>query len=144
MYFLLAGKCVSLNLGGPEFCKGNPQSRHNFSENVTPVINVTLCGVPAPILLWNFNDGVAENATRKAINYYTFEYSMQLPELTQETCGRKLALTATGNESIKEELLVFLDSCKSENISLYHFDGLLNLLNSVTKIALLNLSLANV
>ena len=113
-----ADKCVCLNLGGPEFCEGNPQSRYDFSENDTQVINVTLCGVPAPILRWNFYDFPTKIAMGNARNHYTYEYSILLPNLTQETCGRKLILNATGNKTERAELTVFLTKCKYKNIDL--------------------------
>ena len=111
-------KRVCLNLGGPEFCEGNPQSRYDFSENDTQVINVTFCGVPAPILQWTFHDNPTVTAKGNARNYYTYEYSIQLPKLTQQTCGGKLILNATGYKTENATLTVFLTKCKYENISL--------------------------
>ena len=120
IHLIFADKCVCLNLGGPEFCEGILQSRYTFSENDTQVINVTLCGVPAPILQWKFHHFPTKNATRNARNHYTYEYSIELPKLTQETCGRKLILNATGNKTERAELTVFLTRCKYENFSIRH------------------------
>ena len=100
-----------LHLGGPVFCKGDLQSNYTFGRNVRPSINLTLCGVPPPNVTWSFHgkDGIAK---RDITDYYRYEYFVQLPQLTQETCGRNLALNLTGHSSIVKELQLLLDSCE--------------------------------
>ena len=101
-----------LYLGGPEFCKEDLQSSYSFG-NVTPLINVTICGVPAPTLQWRFHNGVVTDADRKAgSNSYTYEYLIQLPRITQRTCGRELWLNATGYNTTVIRSRVFSTSCK--------------------------------
>ena len=100
-----------LYLGGPVFCEGNLQSSDTFGTNVSPLINLTLCGVPPPNVTWSFHgkDGIAERAF---VENYKYEYSISLQPLTQETCGRELGLNLIGHNSTKKRLQLFLDSCK--------------------------------
>ena len=88
------------------------QSNYTFGNNVPQVVNVTLCGVPAPILTWSFNDGNLKVASRIKKNSSVYEYEIQLPQLKQETCGRELMLNATGFETIKRSRRVYLTYCK--------------------------------
>ena len=93
------------------FCKGDLQSNYTFGRNASPHINLTLCGVPPPNVTWSFHvkDGIA---TRELVENDTYEYSIQLPQLTQETCGKELVLNVTGHNSTEKRLRLFLDSCK--------------------------------
>ena len=77
-----------------------------------PVINITLCGVPAPVVQWRLHDGANYLAEMSRLNNYTYEYSMQLAKLTQKTCGRKLILKATGYTVTERKSKVFLSSCE--------------------------------
>ena len=89
------------------------QSNYTFSnETVTPVFNVTLCGVPTPNVTWKFHDGDVVTAIPKGINSYKYSYLIKLPKLGQKTCGRELLLSATGHNTTTRRRKVFLDSCK--------------------------------
>lgn len=85
---------------------------YTFNSDVLPVINVTLCGVPAPILHWTFHNGATMVATREPINTYTYKYLIHLPNITQKTCGVELSLNATGTDKIKKTISVFPAKCK--------------------------------
>ena len=100
-----------LYLGGPVFCKDPLPSNYTFGRNVKPLVNLTVCGVPAPNVTWSFHDkdGIAK---RRSVKNFTYEYSIQLEELTQRTCGRNLVLNVTGHNSTKETLRLFVDRCK--------------------------------
>ena len=74
-----------LYLGGPVFCKDPLPSNYTFGRNVKPYVDLTLCGVPAPNVTWSFH-GKNGNATRKQVENFTYEYSIQLEELSQKTC----------------------------------------------------------
>ena len=71
-----------------------------------------MCGVPAPIVRWRFNDGPIAVATRDAINFYTYQYLVQLPKLTQKSCGGELTLNASGIIVIERKICVFLEKCE--------------------------------
>ena len=100
------------NLGGPEFCNGDLHSNFTFGNGVHPVINVTLCGVPAPVVQWRLHDGANDLAKMIKLNNYTYGYLMQLAKLTQKTCGRDLILKAIGYNVTERKSKVFLSSCK--------------------------------
>lgn len=101
-----------LYLGGPEFCKEDLQPRYTFG-NVTPQINVTLCGKPPPTLKWRFHEGAVTDTDRIAgSNDYMYEYLIELPAIIQKTCGRELLLNATGYKTRFRSLRVFSTSCK--------------------------------
>lgn len=107
-----------LRLGGPQFCEGDLKSSYNFNSTHSAVLNLTLCGVPAPTLTWRLHDGpVNVNQHVSAINVYKYKYMIQLPELTQRLCGRILQLNATvtyngTNNTITRNPTLFLESCK--------------------------------
>ena len=107
-----------LYLGGPVFCKDPLSSNYTFGRNVKPLVNLTVCGVPAPNVTWSFCDegGITR---RKPVENFTYEYSIQLEELTQKTCGMELVLNVTGYSSIKEKLQLFVDRCKYWDCSVY-------------------------
>lgn len=47
------------------------------------------------------------------INSYTHNFTLQLPQLTQTTCGRELTVKATGfNGTLTDETKIFLRNCK--------------------------------
>ena len=117
-----------LYLGGPEFCYGDLQSSYNFSNNVNQEIGVTLCGVPAPDLEWRVHGDTFMPARRTAVNSYTYEYLIELPELTQKICGRELVLNASGYKPILKNRTVFLTNCKYGNISPGHVEDFLDFL----------------
>ena len=105
-------------LGGPEFCEKSLQPNYTLSSNVSPVMKVVLCGVPAPILHWRFKDGSSVMAMRQSINSYTYEFLINLPKLTQKTCERDLTLIATGNIVLKWRQQLLFPNCKCQAISL--------------------------
>ena len=98
-------------LGGPEFLKGL-ESEYTFRSNVTPVINFTLHGVPAPNVTWMLHEDDAGKTTREQIYIYKYKYSIQLPKLTQKTCGRQLVLKAIGYNITERRITVFVTDCK--------------------------------
>ena len=98
-------------LGGPEFLKGLECS-YTFGSNVTPVINFTLNGVPAPNVTWWFHKDYAGNALSEQSDSYKYELSIQLPKLTQKTCGRQLVLRASGYYTTERTATVFVTDCK--------------------------------
>ena len=95
----------------PEFLKGLDYS-YTFGSNVTPVINFTLRGEPAPNVTWQLHEDDAGNATREQSDSYKYEYSIQLPKLTQKTCGRQLVLKASGYNMTERITTVFVTDCK--------------------------------
>ena len=105
-------------LGGPEICEKVSQPNYTLNFNVSPVINVVLCGVPAPILHWRFIDGSSAMATRKKIKSYTYKYLIHMPKLTQKTCGRELTLIATGSVVLKWRKQLFFANCKYQKFFL--------------------------
>ena len=109
-----------VHLGGPEFCEKALKSNYTYtlSGNALPVINVVLCGVPAPILHWRFIDGSSAMATRKTKKSYTYEYLIHLPEFRQSTCGGELTLIATGNVILKWRKQLFFENCKYQDVFL--------------------------
>ena len=98
-------------LGGPEFCEKDLKSNYTFGIDVTPVINVTLCGVPAPVVRWRFHGGANAVATRKEINSHTYQYMIQLPNVTQKLCGREITLNFIGKATLERKLHVLLSKC---------------------------------
>ena len=111
-------------LGGPEFLKGL-DSNYTFGSNVTPVINVTLCGIPAPNVTWLLHTDYAGNASREESDRYTYEYSMRLPKLTQKTCGRQLVLNVSGYNMTERTTTVFVTECKYPHHSPHLYEDLL-------------------
>ena len=68
--------------------------------------------MPAPIVHWSFYSSGISLTRRVKLNNYTYEYLIQLPKLTQETCGRELTLKATGYFVTHRRPHVILTSCK--------------------------------
>ena len=99
-----------LYLGGPEFLKGL-ESNYTFGSNVTPVLNFTLHGVPAPNVTWLHKD-YAGYVSHEKNDSYIYKYSVQLPKLTQKTCGRQLVLKASGYNMTGRTTTVFVTDCK--------------------------------
>lgn len=87
------------------------KSNYTFGIDVFPVINMTLCGVPAPVVRWKFHDGANAVATREAINSHTYKYTMHLPIIAQKLCGKVLTLNVTGRATLERKLRVFLSKC---------------------------------
>ena len=110
-HFLALVLNISLYLGGPEFLKGL-KSSYTFGSNITPVITFTLHGVPAPNVTWWLHKDYAGNASREQRDSYTYKYSIQLPKLTQKTCGRQLVLKASGYNVTERTTTVFVTNCK--------------------------------
>ena len=88
------------------------ESKYTFGSNVSPLINFTLRGEPAPKVTWRLHKDDAGNAAREQSDSYTYEYSIQLPKLTQQTCGRQLVLKASGYNMIERTTTVFVTDCK--------------------------------
>ena len=102
-----------LYLGGPEFCQEDLQSNYTFGNNNSQVINVILCGVPAPVVHWKYPNGDNFAAKRELINAYTYKYMP--PKVTQKSCGRELTFHAKGKATLERKLLVFLAKCKCQD-----------------------------
>ena len=98
-------------LGGPEFLKGL-ESNYTFDSNATPVINFTLRGIPAPNVTWWLHKDYTGNASREQSDSYTNKYLIQLPKLTQKTCGRQLVLKASGHNMTERTATMFVADCK--------------------------------
>ena len=103
-----------LHLGRPEFCQGNLPSNFTFDDNSSPRINVVLCGTPQPTVEGEFV-GQKLNIVYMTIDSYTHNYTLQLPRLTQISCGKELIVRAIGNNgTIADETKVFVKNCKYE------------------------------
>ena len=90
---------------------------YTFSENAQESINITLCGVPAPTVQWRFFPSGYLNASRVEINDYNFTYSIKLPSLTQEMCGRELFVKAEGHKGEEtRKSNVLLTNCKCNDL----------------------------
>ena len=85
---------------------------YTFDSSVTPVINFALRGVPAPNVTWLLHKDYAGNASREKSDSYTYKYSMQLPKLTQKTCGRQLVLNVSGYIMTERTATLFVTECK--------------------------------
>ena len=84
-----------------------------FHEFAQDTLNVTVCGVPSPTVRWKFNTSVLKVAPLEKINSYTFKYSMALPVLTQDMCGKNLTFKAKGFLGEEEKISrIFLSNCK--------------------------------
>ena len=103
-----------LYLRRPEFCQEDLKSNYTFDSNNYQVINGILCGVPAPVVHWKFQNGSNFVATREPINAYTYKYMP--PTVTQKSYGRELTFHAKGKATPERKLLVFLAKCKSCNV----------------------------
>ena len=103
-------------LGGPIFCGQDLLASYTFSENAQESINITSCGVPAPTVQWRFFPSNYLNASKVENNDYNFTYSIKLPPLTQEMCGRELFVKAVGySGEATRKSNVFLANCKSND-----------------------------
>ena len=104
---------TALLLGGPLFCDGELRSNYLFREFDQETINITVCGVPAPTVQWKFITGIFQNALREKVNNYTFTYSILLPKLTQDKCGKELTFIAEGYLGKQErKSRILLTNCK--------------------------------
>lgn len=103
-----------LHLGGPIFCQDDYPKDFTFDENYSPRINKTVCGVPAPERQGEFI-GQKLNVLNTKVNSYTHNYTLELPRLTQKTCGKELTVKATGcNGLLTEKTKIFVKKCKYE------------------------------
>ena len=101
-----------LYLGGPEFCHGAYPRDFTFDDNDSPRINITLCGVSAPVVQGEFI-GQKLNVQNTKINSYTHNYTLELPRLTKKTCGKELTVKTTGcNGLLTEKTKSFVKKCK--------------------------------
>lgn len=107
--------CIDINVlyvGGPDHCKGRFPSNFTFDDGISPRINIILCGVPQPVVQAHFI-GQKLDIVNVTINSYTHNFTLQLPQLTQTTCGRELTVKATGfNGTLTDETKIFLRNCK--------------------------------
>lgn len=73
-----------------------------------------MCGVPAPTVQWEFATGIFQNASREEVNDHEFTYSVLLPKVTQDKCGKELTFIAKGYLGKEEERKsrIFLSNCK--------------------------------
>ena len=88
------------------------KSSYTFGSNITPVVNFTLLGVPAPSVSWWLHEDYAGYVSGEKIDSYIYKYSIQLPKLTQRTCGRQLVLKAIGYNMTERTTTVFVTDCK--------------------------------
>ena len=100
-------------------------------ENSSPRINITLCGKPQPAVHVEFIDPNVK-VTNATINSFTYNYTLQLPRLTPETCGKELTITATGfnNTRINDTTKIFLENCK------YNYYDYIVVLNHFNQLAI--------
>lgn len=104
----------TLHLGGPEFCQGSLPSNFTFDDNSSPRINIVLCGIPQPTVEGEFF-GQKLNVFNMTIDSYTHNYTLQLPRLTQISCGKELTVRAIGYYAvIADKTKVFVKNCKYE------------------------------
>ena len=103
----------ALHLGGPKYCQDDLQSNYTFDvNNSSPTINITLCGVPRPVVEGHFIDKKLE-VTNSTVNDYTHNYTLQLPQLKQAVCGKELIINASGYSGILTNTTkIFVKNCK--------------------------------
>ena len=103
----------TLHLGRPKYCQDYLQSSYTFDVNdISPTINITLCGVPQPVVEGHFI-GKTLIVTSSTVNDYTFNYTLQLPQLEQAACGKELTITAKGyNGTLTNKTKIFVKNCK--------------------------------
>ena len=87
-----------------------------FDDSSSPRINITLCGVPPPIVVGEFL-GLNLTVRSTEVNSYTHNYTLELPPLTQRVCGKELTLTATVtatryNGNLTRKMKIFVKNCK--------------------------------
>ena len=83
-----------------------------FDDNSLPRINITLCGVPQPEVRPEFTSRIL-TVLSKPVNNYAHTYTLELPRLTQTTCGRELIVTAVGHSStLTKKIKFFVENCK--------------------------------
>ena len=106
---------IPLHLGGSVFCQGQSlPSNFTFDDYSSPRISIVLCGTPQPTVEGEFI-GQKLNILNKTIDSYTHNYTLQLPRLTQISCGKELTVTAIGcNGVIANKTKVFVKNCKYE------------------------------
>ena len=112
---------TELLLGGPIFCERESPVSYTFLQFAQETVSITVCGVPAPIVRWEFITGIFQNASREKVNSYTFIYSMPLPVLTQDKCGKELTFIAKGYLGKEEERKsrIFLSNCKFTDLLVF-------------------------
>ena len=65
--------------------------------------------------------GLRVNVLNRTLNGYTFNYTLELPQLIQTGFGKDLTVTATGNNgTLTKKSKIFLRNCKCDHyISLF-------------------------
>ena len=103
-----------LRLGGPELCQDDFPSNYTFDVSSSPKIYITFCGVPQPVVQGEFiNQKFSALNTTETVNGYIHNFTLQIPQLTQEACGKTLTITANGNNvTLTETTKIFLEKCK--------------------------------
>lgn len=111
----------NLHLGGPEFCQGSLPSNITFDDKGSPKIEITLCGVPVPKVACKFY-GRKVSVLNKKINNYTYNFTLELPQLTKKGSGKTLIVTASGQNGTSYQAtkiyaenvsltIIFLNAC---------------------------------
>ena len=68
--------------------------------------------MPEPVLKAQFL-GVRVNVLNTTVNRYTFNYTLELPRLTQIACGKDLTVTATGHyDALTKTTKILVKDCK--------------------------------
>ena len=89
----------NLHLGGPQFCHESFPSNITFDDEGSPIIKITLCGVPVPKVEWKFS-GRKVSVLNEKINSYTHNFTLELPQLRKIDSGKELTVTASGHNGI--------------------------------------------
>ena len=97
------------------FCPGRSlPSNFTFNDNSSPRINILLCGKPQPTVEGEFFSQKL-NIFYKMMDSNTHNYTLQLPRLTQISCGKELTVRTIGcNGIIANKAKILVKNCKYE------------------------------
>lgn len=105
----------NLHLGGPQFCQRRLPSNITFDDKGSPKIEITLCGVPVPKVECKFYVRKV-SVLNKKINSYTYNFTLELPQLTKKGSGKTLIVTASGkNGTLYQATKIYAENCKFGN-----------------------------
>ena len=95
-------------------------SNETFDDKSSPRINITLRGVPPPVVDAKFL-GLDLKVQSTTVNSYTHNYTLELPQLTQTACGKELTVTATVtatgyNRNLTAKMKIFVRNCKYDSL----------------------------
>jgi len=94
--------------GGPTHCGDYPfEVEYQYPEAAIPNINITLCGNPAPQISIKYDEKpiqIRRKIPPPGSHKHFYFYEIQLEQLRQHDCGKRLELLATGFDSNKVEL----------------------------------------